>query len=273
MIPLKFGLFWSGADLSPLRFLTFVSLRKHHPSAEIELYLSKKSDKSVSWKSEKQDFQFKSENECYIENLKSLDVKIIEEDLFPTYAPNYQSDLFRWWWLYNNGGYYLDTDQIVLKPFNELPPQVDFIYSMYRAKSCGIYSPVGVIGAESGSPIVKQIMDEMSSCYDPENYNSLGPFMFRDLYFKHRDIWEKGNVMFNAPPNYFYPFAESRLIKKAYESQIHLTGESFCVHWYGGHPNSQEFNRAFTEENAYSNEDTISMLARPLWDYWNRRDK
>jgi hypothetical protein len=272
MIPLKFGLFWSGTELSFLRFLTFVSIRQHHPYAEIELYHSKKSDKNISWRAEKQDFQSSEKTKCYLSKLEDLDVKIIDSDLFPTYAPNYQSDLFRWWWLYRNGGFYLDTDQIILKPFDGLPLESDFIYSMYRAKSCGIYSPVGAIGSKQGSPIVERIMDEMMGCYDPQNYSSLGPFMFRDLYFKHRDDWEK-KAMFNAPPNYFYPIPESRMIKSVYESRIHLTGESYALHWYGGHPLSQKFNKKVSEESISNDEDTISLLARPLLDYWYRRRK
>jgi len=266
MIPLKFGLFWSGSAMSYMRFLTFVSLRKFHPDAEIELYLSKTSDNSLSWVNEKQDFQRSNSSKCYLDELKDLNVKVIEKDLFPTYAPNYQSDFFRWWWLYHNGGFYLDTDQIILRDFRQLP-DADFIYSMYRAKSCGIYAPVGVIGAEKGSPIVKQIMDEMGALYNPLDYNSLGPFMFRDLFLKHRDKWESENSMFNAPPNLFYPIAESYMVDKLYDSKIHLTQEPFSVHWFGGHPKSQEFNETFTEESVLKEENTISELARPLINY------
>jgi len=268
MIPLKFGLFWSGTNLSLLRFLTFVSLRKHHPDAEIELWVSNKSNNSTSWKKERQDFHNDRKSKCYLSELKALNVKVIEKDLFPTYAPNYQSDLFRWWWLYNNGGFYLDTDQIIIKPFNDLLDLGDFIYSMYGAVSCGIYSPVGVIGSKKENPIIKEIMAEMPNCYNSNNYNSLGPFMFRDMYKKCSEKWAKNSEMFNAPPSYFYPFAESRLIKNAYKSNVHLTRETYALHWFGGHKDSQEFNNSFTEQSLFKNEDTISMLSRPLVEYW-----
>jgi mannosyltransferase OCH1-like enzyme len=227
MIPLKFGLFWSGTTLSYLRFLTFVSLRKNHPNAKIELWISNKSSKNASWRSEKQDFQKEEKSLCYLDKLHLLDVDIFEKELFPTYAPNYQSDFFRWWWLYNNGGFYLDTDQIILKPFDDLL-NTDFIYSIYRAVSCGIYSPVGVIGAKEKCPIVKDIMAEMPNCYKPDDYNSLGPFMFRNLYSKHQEAWHKGN----------------------------------------SHPNSQEFNGNFSEKSCFRNEDTLSLLGRGLTEYW-----
>jgi hypothetical protein len=244
-----------------------VSLRRFHPNAEIELYLSKKSDNNATWGIEEQDFQKKSSGKCYLDELRHLNIKVIEKDLFPTYAPNYQSDFFRWWWLYHNGGFYLDTDQIILRDFNELPLEADLIYSMYRAKSCGLYSPVGVIGAKKGCPIVKQIMDEMGGLYNPKDYNSIGPFMFRDLFLKNRDRWEREHVVYNAPPNWFYPVAESYMVNSLYDSELHFAQESFAVHWFGGHPNSQEFNRTLTEESILKNKDTISMLARPLMKY------
>jgi|GEM_PF-2271219 len=269
MIPLKFGLFWSGTELSYLRFLTFVSLRKHHPDAEIELYLSKQSAKDIKWGVEKQDFQREGRLFTdYIPALSKLGVKVVESNLFPTYAPNYQSDLFRWWWLYNNGGYYLDTDQIILRPFYSLP-DVDFIYSIYRAQSCGIYAPVGVIGAKKYCPVVKQIMNEMMDCYDPKDYNSLGPFMFRDLFSKHREEWESENVLFNAPPNYFYPIPESYLINKVYEDVIHITQESYALHWYGGHPQSQRFNEFYDCNSCKAGRNTIDILTLPLQRYWS----
>lgn len=264
MIPLKFGLFWSGARLSYLRFLTFASLRKHHPESEIELYWNKSSNNKITWKSERQDFQTKTNGVNYIDLLLTLNIKIIESDLFPTYAPNYQSDFFRWWWLYNNGGFYLDTDQIILKPFNELPLNSDFIYSMYKSKSCGIYSPVGVIGASKGCPILKQIMEEMTVLYNPKDYNSLGPFMFRDLWEKNKKKWQKENVTFNAPSYFFYPVPESMMIDDVYNKAIHITGESYALHWYGGHNKSQEFNSKFTKGFSLESDDTISILSRKI---------
>jgi len=262
MIPLKFGLFWSGSKLSYLRYLTFLSLRKAHPDAEIELYTPERSSNNISWGIEKQDFQ-SYDGKCYLDQIIDLNVKIIRSDIFPTYAPNFQSDFFRWWWLYNNGGFYLDTDQIIIKPFDGLPLETDLIYSMYRAHSCGIYAPVGVIGATKGSPIVKYIMDKMGSHYDAKVYNSIGPFMFAKEMLDKKDEWGKYD-MFNAPPSYFYPISESYMVPKIYEESTHIVSEAYALHWFGGHPASQEFNNMYTEEMSKTSKDTISILARMI---------
>jgi len=109
----------------------------------------------------------------------------------------------------------------------------------------------------------------MSSCYNPSDYNSLGPFMFRDLFFKNKDKWESENLTYNAPPNVFYPIPESYLVNKIYESKIYITGESYSLHWYGGSPKSQKFNNEFTEK--YIGNNTIYELSNSLNNYWNKR--
>jgi len=81
MIPLKFGLFWSGSKMSYLRYLTFLTLRHHHKDAEIELYISNRSKKDgFIWRDEEQDFQTYN-GDCYLDKLKELNVKIIKAGL------------------------------------------------------------------------------------------------------------------------------------------------------------------------------------------------
>jgi len=269
-IPLRFGLFWSGAPMSLLRFLTFVSIRKHHPDSKIDLYISKNSGRSASWKKESQDFLSQpssSEKFCYISELYKLSVNIYETDFFPTFSPNYQSDLFRWWYLKNYGGFYLDTDQIVVRSFTSLPLHCDFIYSAYRTRSCGLYTPVGALGAKKGSTVASDIIDSIMKFYDPSDYSSLGPPMFREMLKTKEKEWEDLE-MFNAPPATFYPFSESRLIKRAYSDSSHISPNSLAVHWFGGHKESQAFNCKFSEEFAKTNDDLISNLCKPLLEYW-----
>ena len=97
MIDLKFGLFWSGAPLSYLRYLTFKTLRHYHPDSEIELYVSEEYVKEgFSWNIEKQDFLYEGENKDYMDQLGDLNVKIIKTEQFSKYPPNFASDFFRW---------------------------------------------------------------------------------------------------------------------------------------------------------------------------------
>ena len=105
MIDVKFGLFWSGGEISYLRYLTFLSLRKFHPNATIELHISDKFAKDgYKWGCEKQDFEAPEFDQVMsVESLEDIGIEVKEIDLFSKYPPNYQSEFFRWWWIKENG--------------------------------------------------------------------------------------------------------------------------------------------------------------------------
>ena len=259
MIDLRFGLFWCGGNISYLRYLTFKSLRKFHPDAQIDLYISKNCNKNNhKWGVEKQDFENNVDKD-YLNEIRDLGVEVKELDYFgsPNYCPIYQADLFRWWWLFHFGGFYLDTDQIILKSFKGLPREHEFIYSRYEERQCGDYLPTGVLGLQKGSSIGKIAMDNVASSYRPNDYNSSGPWFMRGLIVNIN----KDNA-FNAPSEYFYPVPSSADVPSIYGGKAKLPDESYALHWYGGHPLSQEFNRKYDEFFAKNSTDTISLFLR-----------
>jgi hypothetical protein len=260
MIPLQFGLWHSGVNLSYLRYLTFKTLRYFHPDSKIQLFLGSEFKKDGHrWGEEKQDFEDASAiQKDYIDKLKDINVEVIKVDWFSHVAPNFQSDLFRYWYLKNISGFYLDTDQIILKSFNGLPLDNDFIYSGYEAASCGYYTPVGVLGSAKNVEIVDFIHANITKFINPNNYNSAGPFMFREV-IKYKQWKDK---IFNAPSNYFYPIPDSYLVESIYNGTLKLNSESFALHLFLGHPKSQEFNKKYTEEFAKTSNDTISRFLR-----------
>lgn len=266
MINLRFGLFWSNEYISYLRYLTFLSLRKFHPNSDIELYISTSFDRSKkTWKHEKQDFQQQEMKQIlHVNELKNINVKLYYTDKFNDYSPNYQSDFFRWWWLQNNSGFYLDTDQIILKSFEDLPRHYELIYSAYKTLSCGLYTPVGVIGSQNMTDIVCWINNVIAKFYDPNCYNSLGPFMFRSVLQSKK--WNTS--MFNSGYKYFYPIKDSCYVSFLYDSvnvskeTIKAIDQSYSLHWFGGHPSSQNFNKIYNPEIAESSSDLISCILR-----------
>lgn len=260
MIDLNFGLWWSGSNLSYLRYLTFKTLRHFHPDSRIQLFVADKCrKKGHNWAREKQEFESNSITENYMDHLKDLDVEVRNVDMFSQYAPNYQSDFFRWWYLKNFGGFYLDTDQIILKSFETLPLDNKLIYCSY-----GNYSPVGVIGGATDSEVIKYIVSALPNHYDPNDYNSCGPWMFRDI-MKQVDMSEG----FNAPQNYFYPISTSEEVPSIYSGNVKISkgkvdnySEVYSCHWFGGHPDSQKFNAKYNEGFAYASDDSISRYLK-----------
>lgn len=234
------------------------TLRHFHPDSLIHLYVSKTSKKDgYVWGREKQDFETQDIQVDYIERLKDIGITVVQADLFPQYTPNFQADFFRWWYLKNNGGFYMDTDQIILKSFNSLPLNHDLIYSRYANPQCGMYTPVGVIGANKESKIVDYVTKNITKYFDPNNYNSIGPFMFIDV-IKKVDM----KNTFNAPSSYFYPAFHSDLVPLIYNGQLKITDDSYALHLFLGHPTSQAFNKKYTEEFAKTSNDTVSRFLR-----------
>ena len=261
-IPLNFGLFWSGTKLSYLRYLTFKSLRHFHPDAKIQLYVAKQCKKDgYTWWREKQDFEVENNNEDWMPKLKEIDVEIIEADMFPTYAPNFQSDFFRWWYLNSFGGFYLDTDQLILRNFSDLPLNEPFVFTQYDIMGYQAYAPVGVIGAVKESKIVNYITKVIAKYYDPNVYNCIGPNMLKHV-LSSPQLREGVNV----PSNLFYPIRQADETPRLYNGSIDVNSfkDSYALHWFGGFDKSQEFNNKFTPEFAATSDDSISKYIREM---------
>jgi hypothetical protein len=211
------------------------------------------------WGCEKQDFESKDEGKDYIQELENINVKVSHIKCVgsPDLCLILQSDIFRWMWLKSEGGFYLDTDQIILKPFDTLPLDKEFIYCRYMEAQCGDYIPTGVLGLQRYSPIADTARKAACENYNPNNYNSSGPFSMRKA-FANMDL----SKSFNAPFQYFYPINSSKDVDKIYDGRVRLTDESLSLHWFGGHPLSQEFNKGYSEEFARSSKDTISVFCR-----------
>jgi len=260
MIPLQFGLFWCGGSISYLRYLTFKSLRHYHPEANIELYISKRSNNKIhNWGVEKQDFEGIIEKD-YTNDIRDIGVKIIEIDYFsdPNYCPIYQADLFRFWWLYHKGGFYMDTDQLVLKSLSELSLDKDFIYSQFANKDRTRYAPTGILGCSKNNIDAQTMMGLVPQGYASNNYNSSGPFVFE--YALSKNIFKTS--LLNVPSSYFYPIDCSSDIYQVYQGNYVIPKESLCLHWYGGHPLSQAFNKTYNRDVAMQGNDSISKYLR-----------
>ena len=107
MIDLKFVLFYAGSKMSYLRYLCFKTLRHFHPNASIKMFTTEENTSTGHcWGSERQDFENNIEGKDYKEYLKDLDVEIVVLKNFAVqYNPVVQSDMFRYWYLKNNGGF------------------------------------------------------------------------------------------------------------------------------------------------------------------------
>lgn len=265
MIDLNFGLFWSGAPMSYLRYLTFKTLRHFHPHSRIILFTSSKfrKNKNGQRNSALQEFDDNSWIKTnYMEKLEKLGVEIVNANISNKYYPYQQADFFRWSFLRHDGGIYLDPDQIILKSFKSLPlKDYKFLYSSYKISSPfalnGEFTPIGVLGASRDSNMVKHVSSVINNYFEENNYNSIGVLMMNAV-LKNIDLSEA----FNAPPDYFYPIPICDRMKGIFDGSFEIKDDSFALHWYGGYDPSQTFNRSYTEEFAKTSNDSISKWLR-----------
>ena len=78
---------------------------------------------------------------------------------------------------------------------------------------------------------------------------------------KNKEIDE--NNIFNAPFEYFYPVPFSDYNKYIFNGQFLIQEDkSWAVHWWGGHGESQNFNKIYTQDFARTSNDSISVWLR-----------
>lgn len=257
MIPKNAFFFWNkGTKLSYFRYQTLVTFRKLHPDWKI--YICNPTIKEFKkWSgNEQQDFLRKDDGVDYLELAKELDVTIFDYKKHTNKAPVHTADFFRWDALYNNGGWFFDLDQIFLKNFDDLC-NYDFVFD-----GSGNYY-IGVIGLAKNCEIGKFVYEQMYGAYNPDHYCCTGPWYMRTLmhppgnpHFK--SVESKYNT-FYAPADYFYPVVESSKVKDIlYENENTFSNDVYAIHWYGGHPDSQDFNKKFTADTQMAFKNTIT---------------
>ena len=74
--------------------------------------------------------------------------------------------------------------------------------------------------------------------------------------------------MYNSGSELFYPVKDSCFVPALYcnlpesEKIMDRINNAYSLHWYGGHPASQGFNKRYTEKKANSSLDLISCILR-----------
>lgn len=260
-----FHLFWAGSHLSYLRYLTFKTCRLHHPDAQIILHHSSSHTTQTNWVREKQDYE-SDMGKNYFDSLKDIEVKIQPIDKYKNYLPVYQADFLRWEILRDNGGVYLDTDQIILKNFKDLM-ECEMFYCAYALEISRMYYPIGVLGSVKNHWISQEMIKRIKENYNPYSYQSIGPDLFR-TFMNDSEIVNRvesdANIK-NYPKTYFYPAPEpDRYCERMFAGTDIEHKDSYALHWFGGYQPSHYFNAKFTEDFAKTSNDLISKTLRDM---------
>jgi mannosyltransferase OCH1-like enzyme len=257
VIPKTFHLIWSGGPISFLRYTTFATLRHHHPTWQIKLHLFNKFG-IADWDHENisQDFA-KAGIRDYLPNIRKLVNEVCPCNLYQDMAPTYQTDFLRWDILDTQGGFYLDTDQVILKPFDDLCNN-RFVYSDYED-----YTPTGVLGAEPRLPLSNLVRYSVAATYQISDYCSTGPHMLLNITKKYPELFVESGILNTGRLFYpVYPWEEA--FKGIYDGSFVTPASSYALHWFGAHNLSQDFNVAYSESCVKDGTDEISRSLKRM---------
>ena len=261
--------------------MTLYSFRKMNPGWEMVLCLST-SDKE--WELEEghqRDFlSYNGPN--YFDRIVELNV-IIEDAKFPdvienkikAVTPIHYSDLYRYYKLYNNGGFYSDMDVLYFRPMDNIYNEI----AQYKANTvvyaCDDYIAIGFLGAEKGNQFYKDLVFSANSLKKDKRWEAYGELLFYRFFDVGNDplaiidnISKKYNKLkvYNIPKSLVYNY-DCFEIQKVYTTSFGIDSfgsKSIGYHWYGGHPMSQKYNNILNETNYMNYKITFSEITKEL---------
>lgn len=283
MIPKRMYFFWSGSTLSWMRYMTLYSFRKFNPDWEMVLCLSKNTASEKSWTTpETQDFIDYNGNN-YFEKISELSIQI-ESVEFPAdfkvsmVSPVHESDLYRYYKLYNNGGFYSDTDILYFRPIDNFYNSIcenDTNTVLYH---CPSYAAIGFLGAEEGNMFYKDLFNFATSIESVSSYQAFGVgliYQFCEIEKNKKSInsiseilkSKYDNLNICSVPDFLVYQYDWTNISKAFEKAYTISSfnsKAIGYHWYAGSAISQGYNKLLNENNYKEHKTTFSELVKGI---------
>lgn len=278
-IPKRIFFYWNGENISWMRYMTLYSFRKMNPEWEMILYISKMDIKDKMWKgSEEQDFSNYNGNNYY-HKIKDLNIKIKPVKLpnnirknVTIISPVHESDLFRYYELNKNGGFYSDMDILFFKPMDELYNDVVNHNTDVLLFQCVSYVAIGFLGAKKKNQYFLDLLNCSKIANHHDDYQSYGVDLMYKMFNQNRNnpiiinsmkTFYKNMNFYNLSKDDFYYYDWLRIndnYNKPYGVDT-FPKNAIGYHWYGGSPISQKFNNILNENNYKDYKITFSEVA------------
>jgi len=273
-IPKIASFYWGSDKMSFLRYMTIKSFKKFNPDWSVHLYVPKTPSKSIDWRSEGGDLHHSSDSvdyngEDYKDRLLGeVAVKVTVVDFSNSFigsnAPEaHKSDLLTWKVLSTTGGIWCDMDILFTSPLNKssinVNSKTDTISSYDMGHSRGLYvAPIGFLGSSKNNLYFKRILLEATRNYNRKSYQSIGTICVTNVAKDFESAKKSfANLnMINLDPESIYHL-HFKKIDDIFLNNVKLPVESFGIHWYGGHPLSQQYNGKINIDNYSEYDNTI----------------
>lgn len=125
------------------------------------------------------------------------------------------ADYLRLWYLYTEGGIYLDADAEVLKPFDDLLDQ-----PMFVGEEENNFVSNAIIGSERRHPILEDCLGKME-----RNFIGGGDLVFQPGMYLWTEVVRYSPGVKIYPPEYFLPFNH-------HSGELKTTNNTYTVHHF-----------------------------------------
>jgi len=283
MIPKRMYFFWSGSVLSWMRYMTLYSFRKLNPDWEMVLCLSKNTITEKSWATpEVQDF-FNYSGNNYLDKISELSIQT-ETVEFPVdfkaniVSPIHESDLYRYYKLYNDGGFYSDMDILYFRPINDFYSSLCDNNTNTVLYHCGGYAAIGFLGAEKDNIFYKDLFNYATNLTAVSSYQAFGVgliYQFCEIEKNKKSINSISEILKSkytnlnicSIPSFLVYQYDWNNIKNTFEHGYAVdsfNSKSIGYHWYAGSAIAQKYNNLLNEGNYTKYKTTFSELVKSV---------
>jgi len=278
VIPKVMNFFWSGKILSWMRYMTLYSFKKLNPDWEVVLYVSSYNDiKKKPWPDNNvQEFFSGYSEQDYFSKVSCLGLKIREVNgITDKLDPVRASDVFRWYLLYKQGGFYSDMDILYVKPLESFYQKVcKYETVMAYTSSPTNYFSIGFLGSVPGNVFFRDLFEVATSRVEG-CYQTSGTVSIYQLVADRKD-WHKvvphtnqlalyhkkyGVNIFTDFQSAVYPYSYRQIEEIFASSNKQLPKESIALHWFAGAALAQKFNKKLTHKNYMNYNNLFCHLA------------
>ena len=226
MIPKICHFIWTaGVKLSWLQALSVDSFRRHNPEWQIILHLISRARGKNMCADYAGPNRFRSVIFDHVVFHPSTKLHGIQ-----------QSDLLRMQILFEHGGVYSDFDMLWLRPMLEFPRGFETTVCWYKDH----YNMSNIVSEPDG-PFLKDVIERQARVTS-KDYQAYLTEMFNREYPDVNALQKRFPRILAIPYNWFYPYSIYTL-EQLYIDDIDLSAGAYGIHWFNGHPLSQEYLR------------------------------
>jgi len=251
-IPKIAHFYWEGEGFSYLHYLSVRSFTKKNPDWTVKVHVNKEDISSfqIPWATNEQKEKYTGKN--YFNKLKELDLEIHEFDFTklgvnPEAHPVLKSDILRWYLLASEGGAWVDSDIIHLKPLSSLQEKIEPETDVVNVFNKDHY----IIGFLMSSPSNKYFFNlfELASQVRGVDYQMFGNRL--QMHLKQIGVLDSLSSEMNfhnlyVDSFYKYKWTDVNLIFNQSDESF-KDDDVIGVHWFNGDNTSTKFCNKFDE--------------------------